>query len=163
MNRRTFLTVVAVGSVAGVAGCVSSTNPGTGSESTTDDPTTEQSPTFTNKSFTVLSKDCGSAVSEASVSFQPEQSQVQVSGTIFGPSACYTGTLESASYDGESDTLTVHVVTEEPDEDAMCAQCIQEIQYEASIGFENGLPETVVVTHTTDGKAHEVARASQSA
>ncbi|WP_338727211.1 twin-arginine translocation signal domain-containing protein [Haladaptatus sp. DJG-WS-42] len=163
MNRRKFLVAVAAGGVAGVAGCVSSTNPGTGGENTTDDPTTEQSPTLTNTSFTVLSKDCGSEVSEASVSHQPDQSQVQVSGIIFGPSACYTGTLESATYDGESDTLSVHVVTEQPDEDAMCAQCIQEIQYEASIGFENGLPETVVVTHTTNGEAHEVARASQSA
>ncbi|WP_332897994.1 twin-arginine translocation signal domain-containing protein [Haladaptatus sp. CMSO5] len=163
MNRRTFLTSVAVGGVAGVAGCVSSTNPGTGGETTTDDSPTEQSPTLTNKSFTVVSEDCGNEVSKANVSFQPDQSQVQVSGTIFGPSACYTGKLDSATYDGESDTLNIHVVTEQPDEDAMCAQCIQEIQYQASIGFENGLPETVVVTHTTGGEDHEVARASQSA
>ncbi|MFC6992561.1 hypothetical protein ACFQH3_12885 [Haladaptatus sp. GCM10025707] len=163
MNRRTFIVSAAGVAATAGAGCVSSGNGNGSGGNTTTTATPEPKPKVTNKSLSVVSAGCGNEVSEASVSFQPDQSQVQVSGVIWGPNACHTGKLESAEYDEESDTLTVHVVTKQPDEDAMCAQCIQEIEYEASVGFENGLPETVVVNHTVGGEKTEVTKKSQSA
>ncbi|MDS0261499.1 hypothetical protein NDI56_19030 [Haloarcula sp. S1CR25-12] len=162
MKRRTLLgTASSVGIIA-LTGCLGGgegdgtpTDTETATETDTDTP----SPTLTDSGFTVVNNENGVQTDNARVSV--DGSKVVVEGTIWGRDGCRTATLGSTNYNTESDELTVDVATTRT-EDAgdMCTQAIVEITYRATISFENGLPGSVVVTHSRGDTSEEVTTTS---
>lgn len=140
MDRRAFLGVVSA--TVALAGCTGSGPPG----STT--PPAASTPTITDQKF-ARTGDCEDP-GAATVSFPDD---VVVTGCISGPDGCAAAALDSVDYDGAEDTLyaSVGIVdTREPDEVCIEAQRATSIvyrAYELRIGFDNGLPGTVVVVH----------------
>lgn len=149
MNRRTLLRTGATVAALGLAGC---TQPG-------DDPSDDLPPTDTpegqdtseptpepgveSRTFEVIDSACGEGRNEATV--RRDGGRVIVEGVIGGRNSCYTARLQSVSYEGEE--LRVEVEAYQPDEMAACAQCLVDIEYEATIAFDGGSPDTVIVTH----------------
>lgn len=176
MNRRTFLSGTVGAGALLLSGCLAGgpgAGPGDGDETTTDggngtttssgnETTTENgggnettavgdddagSPALSGTEFAVVSADCGVGASDAKVSLDDAAGTVAVEGTITAPSACYTASLADARYGGETDSLWVDVVTERPEDAGVCAQCLTEVEYRATLSFEGGLPARVAVTH----------------
>lgn len=103
--------------------------------------------------FTVTRNSCGMQADDARVSFDDG---VTVTGTTWGNNACYTATLADVGV--ATDTLTVVVASEsDAGTDVMCAQCITEIDYEASFTFDGKEPDEVVVVHTHGSDRSTVA------
>jgi len=104
-----------------------------------------------DRSFEVTDSDCGAQTDDASVTFDEDGGTVTVTGTIWGADACYTAVLSDVRLDGG--TLTVVVDSESDAEtDTMCAECITEIGYEATVELDDALPGTVAVLHSHDGE-----------
>ena len=123
-----------------------------------DGETTERStPTLASRSFRMTDAGCGQQTSEATVEFRRETPTVAVTGTIPGPNTCHEASLGDASYDPEEGTLDVTVVTAAREGSDGCAQCIVELDYEATFQFDGGLPATVTVTHESMGETETVA------
>ncbi|WP_276249587.1 hypothetical protein [Haloarcula rara] len=149
MKRRTLLGAIGTTGLAALAGCLDDgggdgtpTDTGTATETPTPMPT--PAPSLTGSGFEVDSIEGGTETDSATVS--ADGTDVVVEGTIWGENGCQTAELGSANYnDG---TLTVAVETAEDSEagDA-CTTATVEIDYTATVEFENGTPETVVVTH----------------
>ena len=81
--------------------------------------------------------------SEATVSFLEDA--VEIDGTLEAPTPCYDAVFADVSL--EDGHLTVIVELEEDEETEACIQVISEIEYEATISFESGVPESVTVIH----------------
>jgi hypothetical protein len=163
MNRRELLTSSgAVLGTAALGGCLSRYEDiagGTG-ETTTEGEgaeTTGEQPTLADASFELLDSGCGQQKNEASVGFEEGDGSVGVTGTITVPSACYVAELADASYDAETGTLEVTVASVEKEGADACAQCLTEIDYEATFAFDDGLPASVRVVHRTMGETETVA------
>lgn len=118
----------------------------TADESPDDDPqTTAGGAGESDSSFDVTDTGCGGQTDDASVSFDDSSGSVSVTGTIWANDLTYTATLASTSVeDGE---LTVVVATERRSETAVGGQCINEIDYEATVPVDGDLPVSVVVRH----------------
>ncbi|WP_436923223.1 hypothetical protein [Halosimplex amylolyticum] len=129
------------------------------SETPDSEPSTTPSG-IADESFSVTGNDCGSQTDEASVSFDEGSGSVTVTGTIWGNDACYTAVLSDVRLDGGS--LTVVVAAEsDADTDTACAECITEIDYEATIALDAALPETVTVVHEHGGEDTRVTSADR--
>lgn len=129
-------------------------------DTTTDEQdTTEQELTLADTSFEITDRGCGQPGSEASISFEAGDGSVGVTGTIPGASACYIAELADTSYDAESGTLEVTVASMQEEGADMCADCITEIDYEATVSFEGGLPANVRVVHQAMGESETVTTA----
>ncbi|WP_436908061.1 hypothetical protein [Halosimplex marinum] len=104
-----------------------------------------------DSSLEVTDSGCGTQADEASVDFDGSDGTVTVTGTIWGSDACYTAVLSDVRLDGDAATV---VVGSESDAgtDTMCAQCITEIDYEATVAFDGALPREVTVVHAHDGE-----------
>lgn len=168
MKRRTLLRAAAVAGTGVLAGCAN-TGPDAGgpsdgdgsTDSPTDSPTRSptESPTptegsgsgsreVTARSFEVLEQSCGEGENSATV--ERGDDRVVVEGTIRGSNTCYTAELERAEYDSGADRLTVAVRSYEhtpEDETPACGQCIVDINYRATVEFNNGTPDEVTVQH----------------
>jgi len=100
----------------------------------------------TESSLRVTNAECGSqGAGKASVSFGSVS--VSVPGTVVGNNACYRARLADVSYDAASGTCRVVIEAFNASPEEMCAQCITVIDYEATVEFEGGLPDTVEVVH----------------
>lgn len=152
MQRRELLgSVAALASIGALAGCLSS--PGSGGDDGgggTADPT----PSITDRNVETTSADCGSG-GEASVEYGDED--VAVTGSLSAPNPCHHAELRSADYDADADRLTVSLAAVENEDAGMCTQCVAAVEYEATVGFDGGLPGSVTVEH--DGE--EVATGSR--
>jgi hypothetical protein len=171
MDRRTLLARFgAVLGTASLGGCLSQYEDiaGDAGETTTDgtetaEPTTErattaiQRPKLADSSFELLDGGCGRPTDEASVTFESDGGTVSVEGTISGSNACYVAKLADASYDSETGTFDVTVVSMQKEGAEACAQCIVELDYEATFTFEGGLPAEVRVRHRAMGETETVA------
>lgn len=117
----------------------------TTTESTTS--TTSPEPSLGESSLRVTDAGCGSQdAGGAEVSF--DEQSIVVTGTVVGNNGCYRARLADVSYESSSDTCRVVVEAyDASDPDEMCTQCITTIDYEASVAFDGGLPETVDVVH----------------
>ncbi|MFB6073091.1 MAG: hypothetical protein ABEJ88_08990 [Halobacterium sp.] len=113
------------------------------------------SPSVAGTDFSVVDAGCGVVREAASVSFGG--GVVRVAGKTSAPSGCYTARLASAAYDRESGELRVLVAAERREDAAGCVQCITEIDYEAAVRFDGGLPASVVVVHRSRGGERTVA------
>ncbi|UPV76051.1 hypothetical protein M0R89_08325 [Halorussus limi] len=134
----------------------------TGEATTTDGAqTTEagQQGALTGKTFELLDVGCGAPRGEASVSFRDGGSSVVVSGTIPGSNDCYIARLADVSYDPATRALDLTVASMAKEGAEMCAQCIVEIEYEATLSFADGGPASVTVTHAAMGESKTVATA----
>lgn len=108
-----------------------------------------------SQSLTVTESGCGSQDEEASVAFDGDGATVTVTGTTWGSDSCATAVLSAVRLDGGS--LTVVVGTEsDADPDTACAECITQIQYEATIRFDSALPEDVSVVHEHGDEQSEI-------
>ncbi|WP_135824544.1 hypothetical protein [Halorussus ruber] len=95
----------------------------------------------------------------ASVAFDAES--VRVDGTVRTSTPNRDLELADAGYDAETGALTVRVRATEGDDGEMGVQCVGQIPYEATIGFDYDLPDTVVVVHESMDETTEVARADR--
>ena len=164
MDRRELLTSCgAVIGTAALGGCLNRYEEMAGEAGETtqgdDGGATDQPPTLADTSFELLDSGCGQPRNEASVSFAEGDGAVGVTGTISASSACYVAELADASYDAETGTLEVTVASVEKDGADACAQCITEIDYEATFTFEGGLPASVRVVHRAMGETEPVTTA----
>ena len=109
--------------------------------------------------FSIIRRQSGSQISSATVAF--DGNQVVVDGTIWGSNGCKTADLTDISYDASADKLSLSVgTTEMPDAGDMCAQAIMEINYRATVTFEDGLPDTVSISHDSDDGLNPVTTAT---
>lgn len=97
-----------------------------------------------DRSFEVGGAECGQGEQQAEVT--RGEARVDVDGTIRGRNGCYTAELEDVTYDDRADELTIAVRASEGDGE-YCQQCIVDIDYRASVEFEDGTPGTVRVRH----------------
>ncbi|PSP51514.1 hypothetical protein BRC60_02735 [Halobacteriales archaeon QH_1_68_42] len=132
---------------------------GTESPDGTDEGTPPPTPDgVTDQSLSVTASECGGQVDDASVSVG--DSEVTVTGTIWGNDACYTAVLSDVRVEG--DTLVVVVGAErEGGTDRMCAQCITEIDYEVTVAFVGDPFEGVEVRHDHGDGGSTVATADR--
>ena len=130
-----------------------------GTESPDGTPETTPIPDrVTDESLSVTASECGGQVDDASVSVG--DSEVTVTGTIWGNDACYTAVLSDVRVEG--DTLVVVVGAErEGGTDRMCAQCITEIDYEVTVAFVGDPFEGVEVRHDHGDGGSTVATADR--
>lgn len=87
-----------------------------------------------------------------SVAFRPDTNQVQVTGQMEAGNPCERAALLSAI--DENGTLAIEVGTQ-PTRDILkrvtgCPDSLQVVAYRVTITYEDRLPETVVVTETSD-------------
>ncbi len=158
MRRRALLGTVSSIGIAALTGCLSdgggdATPSTTGTTTGTPTPTSAPDTTLNDFTFTLSERQSGTQTDSATVSVDGDT--VVIEGTIWGKDGCQTARLPRVNYDSESDGLTVPVeTTERADAGDSCTQAIVEIAYTATVTFENGLPDTVVVTHDRgDGPA----------
>jgi hypothetical protein len=174
MKRRRFLTTIAAGTTVAAAGCVggpsddgSDENGGSGTDGDTgngsdagngtdtgnetgngtDGGTGTPGLTVANAEFTVVASDCGQGTDDSTISYGANG--VTIEGVASAPNPCYTARLVDAAYDAEADALTVTVESYLPEgeQDTVCAECVADVEYTASVSFEGGLPGRVAVTH----------------
>lgn len=161
MDRRALLKAIGGSATVGLAGCLtrrSSKEPeqsnGTEPDAEDNDTSTEGNdtatataggggPTLTNRSFEVVSAECGTGENKSSASF--ETKRARVSGTIPGSDSCYTAKLKRVVC--KENTLTVSVQSVKRENDTPCSMCVTDIKYEAVFDFKNSLPQRIVVLH----------------
>ncbi|MDS0282065.1 hypothetical protein [Haloarcula onubensis] len=160
MNRRTLLGTVATTGIVALTGCLSDgSGGGTPSDTATatDTPTPTPTPTFTDSDFEVLSTRGGTQVDSATVTV--DGTDIVVEGTVWGRDGCRTAELASVNYN--ADELTVAVATtRRADAGEACTQGVVEIDYRATVEFDDAAPGTVVVTHDRGDGAETVVNTS---
>lgn len=165
MKRRDLLRRTALGTAGALtlAGCVS--NGGQESPASSpdesDDPTetptatpTPSPPSIVSAQLVETDAGCVSDQNRSSARVEFEDGAVGVSGVVGTPDPCYTGSLSGAEYDPDRDELVVTVAVSSTG--GVCASCLGAVKYEAAMQFENGLPGTVVVRHSTDEETQTV-------
>jgi hypothetical protein len=163
MRRRILLRAAALGGAGLLAGCTGDPSPNIGrgndsstdsaSESSTDAPseTPTASPSSGDSgvdgSFTVTNIDCGTGEDSADISVCGDT--VTVGGVASASDPCRTARLVDERTTVSNDTLHVAVETYVPpeNEDEVCAQCLADVDYEATFTFGGALPDRVEVSH----------------
>ncbi|WP_135663602.1 twin-arginine translocation signal domain-containing protein [Halorhabdus rudnickae] len=100
-------------------------------------------------------------IDQAGVEFETNTDEIIVEGVISGSDLCSRARLADLSYDREESHLSVAIESVKDENCEAGGQCIVEIPYEGTFSFENGVPESVSVSH--NGRdimsgAHESAR-----
>ncbi|WP_267641846.1 hypothetical protein [Haloarchaeobius amylolyticus] len=167
MKRRALLKRTAALATAGaLAGCVGGDSLGGVDEETDTDtetptetptPTDQPTPQLDSQSIETTNTGCGSEGS-ARVAFG--EADVEVTGAIMASTPCHEAVLQDTTLDAEGKTLTVTVGVQDDGSDA-CTQCIATVEYAATLGFANGLPETVEVVHESQGQTTTVTTTSR--
>jgi hypothetical protein len=175
MNRRELLrrtgTLGTLG-VLGLAGCTSDvddaqsgTDGGDGGGSGPDDPSATATPTGTPDPVTVTDRSVETTASGClsdddrsthSARYDRQAKTVTIVGALVTPTPCHEATVERIEYDIDSGTLAVVVGSERTD--GTCIECIGLVEYEATIDFSGGVPDSVDVTHeepSVDGRGSE--------
>jgi hypothetical protein len=160
MRRRDLLATVGAAVGTALAGCVGNGGPDPGTDDGSEDGDSDGGsvpPRLTDQTLTEI-EECPTQGS-ASVSWG--ETAVTVTGCITGRNGCSVPVLAGAAYDAETDELAVTVTTEEEDSGGACTQALTDLGYEATVTFEGGLPNSVVVTHETMGETTTAADASR--
>ena len=172
MKRRQLLGALGTTGLVTLTGCLADGDGGGGTPSDTDGdsgggtpsdtgtvtetPTPMPTPSLTGSEFTVGSQ-LGSRPRD-STTVSVDGSDIVVEGNIKGYNGCETPELDSINYDG--DTLTIAVGVKSADEGTLCTQAIIYTDYTVTAEFENGLPDTVVVTHNRSDRTMTVTTTS---
>jgi hypothetical protein len=119
-------------------------------------------PELVETQFQLTDAGCGEPEGDASVRLRADASSVAVTGTIPGSNKCYVAQLADASYDSETGAFVVTVASVQKEGADMCAQCITQIDYEATFTFDGDLPGTVKIVHAAMGESATVATAGAS-
>ncbi|RRJ33751.1 hypothetical protein [Halocatena pleomorpha] len=153
MNRRALLKAIGGSATFGLAGCTTrrssrgteqnDTRPETATTDAGDTTTDTGTSVFTNRSFDVISTECGAGTNESSASF--ETARIRVTGTITGSDSCYTAKLKRAT--SKAGTLTVSIQSYKRENDGPCSMCLTDIKYDAVFEFKNEAPRRIVVLH----------------
>lgn len=114
-------------------------------------------PDVADSELSVGKGSCGERHS-ASVEFDGET--VRVDGAVRTSTPNFDLELAGASYDRETGALTVRIRATESD-GAAGVQCVGEVPYEATVGFDHDLPSEVAVVHQSMDEVVEVARVSR--
>ncbi|WP_440990878.1 hypothetical protein [Haloarchaeobius baliensis] len=96
----------------------------------------------------------------ATVTYGDEE--VTVEGTFITPTPCYSVDVAESGYDSESGVFELVLEAMETDADA-CVECVGQVDYEATVGFEADFPAHVSVLHRTNQGDVDVARATWNA
>lgn len=145
--RRRQILAALTGLAVGSAGCVASS----GDPART--PTAETAPRITGESFTAGDGSCATGDGEGAADVTFETNTVRVDGRLATPTPCHGAALAGTTLDGT--TLVVAVRTTDATAE-VCTQCLGAVPYEATVGFEGGLPEEVRVDH--DGETVATVR-----
>ena len=149
---------VIVGSATLVAGCtgpVADDGEQAGTESDS------RGVSYAETAFQVVAVDCGVAAEDATVSFDSDGETMRVEGTTTGTNACYSARVADATYDSAVDEFELVVAAySDAAPDEACADCITEVDYDATARFNGGLPGRVVVVHRSRGDEREVETTS---
>ncbi|MFB6163862.1 MAG: hypothetical protein ABEJ31_01760 [Haloarculaceae archaeon] len=111
-------------------------------------------------SFSTRRGQCGQGQSSAEIAFEPDRDRVAIDGTVSGSDLNTEATLGDVTYDRDAGTLRVVIGTQVHDEDAVGGQCIADLPYEATLSFDEDLPDEVTVVHDDRQGRHGVASAS---
>jgi hypothetical protein len=153
MNRRELLRRTGVFSALGLAGCTSGANDpqsgtdGDGSGSDGSSATATPEPSVTAHSVETTASGClsGDERSTHDVRHDPATGTVTIVGRLVTPTPCHEATVESIGYDTDEGTLTVVVGSERTE--GGCVECIGLVEYEATLDFSGGVPDSVDVVH----------------
>lgn len=181
-SRRTLLRAVAGSALAGLAGCLADTGPGSPSATETPagtgtptgspvhTPTTDgpagspdsATPTFTETPGTPTSPSIASAGLDsgegrcgetATAAFSPTDSGIVVEGTIVTPDPCYRALLRNYHVEDRTAWFTVEAL---PDDADACEQCLAEVAWTLEATWGRGRPDAVAVR--VEGKSPETFR-----
>lgn len=180
MKRRAFAERAGALATLAVAGCVSEPGGDVPAEGTaggtdtptptptegTDEPTDTGTPAGTDEpspgdpaaEFEVRDVSSGSGENTATVAF--EEDAVTVDGVIGGRNGCYTARLREAET-AEGALRVLVEAYEDRAEDEACTDALVDIEYAATVGFDDALPERVVVEHDSMGEVRTVADESR--
>lgn len=106
---------------------------------------TSESNGTVDESFEVVGSDCGRGADRADV--ERGADRVNVDGTIGGRNGCETAELERVTYDDGADELTIAVRTVDDGAEGACMQCIVDVDYRATVEFDDGTPADVRILH----------------
>lgn len=162
MKRRDALAALGglVGT-AGLAGCLGSPGGSNPSDTPAETPVPQPSDsgphpvTPADRTFAVLSRECGQGRNEATVAVDGDT--VTVEGTIGGRDTCDTAVLRGLElHDG---TLTATVAAEpiQTTETPVCGQCLTDVRYRLTVDLGNAPLDRVVVVHHSGGERLTVA------
>jgi hypothetical protein len=136
MNRRRFLGGAGC-FVVGTAGCLGTATPAT-------------SDGIISTEFTVRDDVQMQVEADARVTFQPEDTQVEVRGAMYAGNPCTVATLKSATFNRTKRKLTLTVGTK-PTGDILkrllgCPDSLGVADFTAIVTMESTLPQTVTMT-----------------
>ncbi|WP_290809802.1 hypothetical protein [Halovivax sp.] len=144
MRRRTLLSGIAGTTAVAVAGCIGGEESG-GDETEPGEYEEPEIETVDQEQLDGADGDDERHV-ETAATVVVDDDRIEIEGQLEASTPCHEAVVTDV--DGDGDTLTVTVEVEDAaGEDEMCTQVISEIEYEATIAFEDGAPETVVVVH----------------
>lgn len=117
-------------------------------------------PSVTRTDFAARAGECDAGRGDStSVSYAGVS--IAIDGSLRVPTPCHGAELAEATYDRETDTLTVVVAVTDPPGDAACVQCVGVVDYDASVTFADDLPGRVEVVHRGAGDERTVTAAAR--
>lgn len=157
MKRRALLARSATLGAVGLAGCVSSGDPGSDTPDDTETPTPEP-PEIDTTAIETRGTDCGTGDhgSVDALDADAGNHRLTIRGTVGASNPCYLAELTATELD--DGTLSVTVGTRRDETVDVCADCVGVVEYEAAVTLTAGLAAEVVVHHEAFGEGAEVAR-----
>ena len=163
MNRRALLATTATIAVAGCVSAGGTTNPPSGDEAnetggdaeTQSELETAADPELRSAEIVEVDPEPGD---ETTVSFAPNQ--VHVAGTVVGETGCHGVEVADVTVDSQGDFRVVVATVDESEPGAMCTQAFTTVGYELDARFDDGVPESVTVTHD-DARGRERVRSDR--
>ncbi|WP_135533939.1 hypothetical protein [Halostella pelagica] len=128
----------------------------TNRETTTEEAAGGGASDVTARSISTTNTDCQSSGDSETASVSFGDGQVDLSGVVSAPDPCHEAAFESAKYDGDEFVVVIGVASN----GKACMQCVGVVEYEGSVGFEEGVPETVTVKHRRQEETTTVTTAS---
>ena len=145
MYRRSLLTATATGAAVAVAGCVGDGGTADLSGSDGDQPSDLETAADPDLRSTEITEVDAEAIDEAGVSFTPDA--VHVTGTVVGETGCHGVAIDDAAVDDDGEFRVVVAAVDESAPGSMCTQALTTVGYELEATFDDGVPESVTVTH----------------
>ena len=152
MYRRTLLAATATTATGAVAGCAgaggTADQTGGNSSETAGDagsqPSLETAADPDLRSTEIVEVD-PDAIDDTAVSFAPDT--VHVTGTVVGETGCHGVDIAGSAVDEEGEFRVVVAAVDESEPGSMCTQALTTVGYALDATFDDGVPQSVSVTH----------------